>query len=60
MTNLEDGFYWVRIEGELTVAKLSYGQFAYFVLDEPYYLDQSDVRLFDEIDPSRIVREGGE
>lgn len=60
MTDLEDGFYWVRVEGMWTVAALDCGQFAYFVLDEPYYLDKSDARLFDEIDPRRIVREGGE
>lgn len=53
MTDLEDGFYWVNLDGLWTVSEKRGGSF--YVRAEYYWYQQCD---FQEIDQRRIVREG--
>lgn len=55
MTDLEDGFYWVRRGSSWFVAEYEYGSFWLSSVQREYA-----EHWFDEIDPRRIVREGGE
>lgn len=58
MTDLEDGFYWVKFRGVWTPAEAkTYQKTTFFSVDGYFDLP---ARSFDEIDPRRIVREGGE
>lgn len=53
--NLEDGFYWVRIDGEWEPARLI--NWEWFLVSSEYIFNEDD---FDEIDPRPIKRDGGE
>lgn len=62
MTDLEDGFYWVRIGGLWTVAEKDTD----VTTEAELWTLTGSIKTpflssdFSEIDPRRIVREGGE